>query len=134
MNARGALAGLIRKEVRHILRDRRTLAVLIMMPVIQVILFGYAIRTDVEDVRLVIVDPSPDHATLALRSRFAATDIFEIVAVERSTARLEPLFASGAAQAAVVLEAGFADRLARGETADVQVIADAAEPNTGTAM
>src|SRR5262249_17089070 len=47
-----ALAGLIRKEVYHILRDRRTLVVIVALPVLQVILFGYAIRTDVDHGRV----------------------------------------------------------------------------------
>ena len=65
-----ALMGLLRKEGYHILRDRRTLTVLIVLPVLQVVLFGYAIRTDVRDVRLAIVDPAPDYAKVALRARF----------------------------------------------------------------
>ena len=134
MKARGALAGLLRKEARHILRDRRTLAVILLMPVIQVVLFGHAIRTDVEDIRLAIVDPAPDAATLELRSRLAATGLFRIVAVERSTARLNSLFASGAAHQAVVFEPGFGGHLGGAGPARLQVITDAAEPNTGTAM
>src|SRR6185295_3137807 len=78
---RTALVGLLRKETYHILRDRRTLAVLIFLPIVQVILFGYAIRTDVKNVRLAIVDPAPDATTLALRSRFTATGTFRTVAV-----------------------------------------------------
>jgi ABC-2 type transport system permease protein len=131
---RSAFLGLLRKEGYHILRDRRTLAVLILMPILQVVLFGYAIRTDVEHVRLAIVDPTPDHATLALRARFAATDLFRTVAVMRSPAGLEQMLARGDAQEAVVLEPGFADRIARGMPARVLVIADATEPNTGSAM
>jgi ABC-2 type transport system permease protein len=53
-----ALSGLLRKEAYHIRRDRRTLAVLLALPVVQVVLFGFAIRTDVNDVRLAIVDPT----------------------------------------------------------------------------
>ena len=59
-----ALLGLLRKEVYHILRDRRTLVVIVVLPVLQVIIFGYAIRTDVDHVRLAIVDPAPDTVTL----------------------------------------------------------------------
>lgn len=134
MRWRGAFAGLLRKEARHILRDRRTLAVILLMPVIQVVLFGYAIRTDVEDIRLVIVDPEPDAATLELRGRLAATALFEIVAVERSTSRLAGLFASGAAHQAIVFEPGFGGDLGGGRPPRVQIITDAAEPNTGAAM
>jgi ABC-2 type transport system permease protein len=57
-----AFGGLLRKEWLHILRDRRTLLVVIFMPILQVVLFGYAIRTDVSAIRLAIVDPSPDES------------------------------------------------------------------------
>jgi ABC-2 type transport system permease protein len=129
-----ALAGLIRKELFHIRRDRRTLAVIILMPVVQVVLFGFAISTDVSDVRLAVVDPAPDHETLALRSRFAATETFRTTAVLSSADRLESLFQRGTAQAAVVFSAGFADDLERGGHARLLVIADATEPNTGSAI
>ena len=127
-----ALLGLLRKEVYHILRDRRTLIVIVALPVLQVIIFGYAIRTDVDHVRLAIVDPTPDPVTLALRARFGAARVFETVAVARRAEPLEELFKRGTAQVAVVFDAGFADRLARGLPAGLQIIADATEPNTGS--
>lgn len=129
-----ALRGLLRKELRHIGRDRRTLAVIVLMPVVQVLLFGFAIRTDVNEVRLAIVDPAPDEATLALRARFAAGDVFRIVAVLREPSRLERLFATGSAQQAIVFEPGFAVALARGLPARIAVVTDATEPNTGNAI
>jgi ABC-2 type transport system permease protein len=128
-----ALLGLLRKEVYHILRDRRTLAVIILLPVVQVVLFGYSIRTDVRDVRLAIVDPAPDHGTLELRNRFAAAGVFQIVAVLPSTSDLEPLFQRGAAQLAVVFQPGFAEQLGSGVPAPLLLISDATEPNTGNA-
>ena len=127
-----ALLGLLRKEVYHILRDRRTLVVIVALPALQVIIFGYAIRTDVDHVRLAIVDPAPDPVTLALRARFGAARVFETVAVVPRVERLEELFKRGTAQGAVVFEAGFAERLARGLPAGLLVIADATEPNTGS--
>jgi ABC-2 type transport system permease protein len=127
-----ALAGLLRKEVFHILRDRRTLVVIIALPILQVILFGYAIRTDVDRVRLAIVDPDPDDVTLALRARFEAAAVFRTVAVVPRVDRLEPLFQRGEAQGAVVFEPRFAERLGRGMPAGLLIIADATEPNTGS--
>jgi len=127
-----ALAGLLRKEAFHILRDRRTLVVIIALPVLQVVLFGYAIRTDVDRVRLAIVDPSPDPATLALRARFAGADVFRIVAVLPRAELLPPLFERGDAQGAVVFDPRFAERLGGGEPAGLLIIADATEPNTGS--
>lgn len=127
-----SLRGLLRKEVYHILRDRRTLAVVVLMPVVQVILFGFAIRTDVQDIRLAIVDPRPDHVTLEIRNRLEASEAFRTVAVVPRTSDIEPLFQRGAAQEAVVFQPGFAERLDRGLPARVQVIVDATEPNTAS--
>lgn len=132
--AGGALRGILRKEALHLLRDRRTLFILLVMPLVQVLLFGYAIRTDVEDVRLAIVDPEPDATTLALRGRFEATPLFRVVAVERRTDGLEALFRRGAIREAIVFEPGFATSLARGAPARILVITDATDPNTGSIM
>src|SRR5262245_23346860 len=129
-----ALVGLLRKETYHILRDRRTLIVITLIPILQVIIFGYAIRTDVEHVRLAIVDPAPDYVTLGLRGRFGATDTFRIVAVVHSPTEVDRLFQRGDAQEALVFESGFAARLGQGLPARVQIIADATEPNTGSAV
>src|SRR4029434_10200813 len=109
-----ALLGLLRKEVYHILRDRRTLVVIIALPVLQVIIFGYAIRTDVDRVRLAVVDPAPDAVTLAIRSRFDAAGVFHTVAVVPRVENIESLFRRGDAQGAIAFEPQFAERLARG--------------------
>jgi ABC-2 type transport system permease protein len=128
-----ALRGLLRKETYHILRDRRTLAVLVLLPIVQVILFGFAIRTDVKDVRLAVVDPLPDETTIELRNRFSAGGTFRTVAVLQSAKELESLFQTDAAQVAIVFPAGFGSRIASGESTELLIITDAAEPNTGSA-
>lgn len=129
-----ALRGLLRKEWFHIKRDRRTAAVLLMLPVVQVLLFGYAIRTDVDNVRLAVVDPAPTNTTLALRNRFAAAGVFRIVATVPRTEDLEPLFQTGDAQQAIVFSADFTRDLGRGEPAQLLIITDATEPNTGALL
>lgn len=129
-----AFQGFVRKESFHILRDRRTLLVLLLLPVAAVLLFGFAVRTDVEDVRVAIVDPAPDAATIDFRGRLLGAEIFEIVAVLESTSDLDRLFQRGAVQQAIVFREGFAERLGRGEAAEVMVITDATDPNTGAAI
>src|SRR5262245_28538991 len=129
-----ALQGLLRKEVFHIRRDRRTATVLVALPVVQVLLFGYAIRTDVDDVRLAVVDPAPNDVTLALRHRFGAAGVFRIIAVVPRTEDLDSLFQTGAAQQAIVFSHDFASDLGRGEPAQLLVITDATEPNTGSLL
>src|SRR5262245_57732504 len=129
-----ALQGLLRKEIFHIQRDRRTATVLVALPVVQVLLFGSAIRTDVDDVRLAIVDPAPNNVTLALRNRFTAAGLFRIVAVVPRTEDLDSLFQTGAAQQAIVFSHDFATDLGRGAPAQLLVITDATEPNTGSLL
>ena len=132
--AREALRAFIAKELRHILRDRQTLAILLLMPLVQVVLFGFALRTDINDIRVAFVDPAPDHATLALQSRFRGNGRFELSTSARTVQELAPLFRRGEADLAVVVEPGLAQRLADGTPARVLVISDASDPNTGSTM
>ena len=127
-----ALRAFIVKELRHILRDRQTLAILLLLPFAQIVLFGFALRTDVREVRLAVVDPAPDYATLALRGRFAGNPRFHIVAVSPTTEGIEPLLRRGTAEVALVFPAGFAGRLARGTPAPLLLVADGSDPNMGT--
>jgi ABC-2 type transport system permease protein len=128
------LTAFMRKELHHILRDRQTLAILLLMPLVQVLLFGYALRTDIRDLRVAVVDPTPDAVSLRLRSRVAATSRFRVVDVSPSTKGLEGLFERRVADVAIVLPLSFAERVARGDSAQVLLITDASDPNSGTTM
>jgi ABC-2 type transport system permease protein len=128
------LTAFMRKELHHILRDRQTLAILLLMPLVQVLLFGYALRTDIRDLRVAVVDPTPDAVSLRLRSRVAATSRFRVVDVSPSTKGLEGLFERRVADVAIVLPSSFAERVARGDSAQVLLITDASDPNSGTTM
>ena len=125
-----ALTGLMRKELFHIRRDRRTLAVIVLIPIVQVLLFGYAIRTDVRHVRLAIVDPRPGPATLALRARFEGAGVFDVVAVTRNAADIYPLLQTGRAQQAIVFDPRFDEQLSARGPAHVLIVTDSTEPNS----
>jgi ABC-2 type transport system permease protein len=129
-----ALAAFMTKEVRHILRDRQTLTILLLLPLAMVVLFGYALRSDVNEVRLALVDPAPDYATAALRGRFAGNERFRIVATTPTATRLEPLFRRGDVDVAIAFEPGFGARLAEGTPARLLLVSDASDPNTGSTM
>ena len=129
-----ALRAFIVKEVWHILRDRQSLTILLLMPLVQVVLFGYALRSDIRSVRVVVVDPTPDFATRALRQRLAAADRFRIVGVQRTVPAVEPLFRRGKADLAVVFEPAFGEHVGSGEPARVLLAVDASDPNSGTTM
>ena len=128
-----SLLGLLRKEVQHIRRDPRTLAVVLMLPIVQVVLFGFAIRTDVDRVRLAIVDPAPDETTLAIRGRFTSAGVFELKKILQRPEDLEPLFQSGDIQEAVVFEQGFAGKVRDGD-ARLLIVTDGTEPNTASLL
>ena len=131
---RGALRAFVAKELRHILRDRQTLTILLLMPRVQVVLFGFALRSDVRDIRVAVVDPSPDYATLALRNRFTSSSRFRVVWTSRTREAIEPLFRRGAADIALVFEEGFGSRLRGVEPARLLLAIDASDPNTGTVI
>ena len=128
-----ALAAFMVKEFRHILRDRQTLLILLLLPLVQVVLFGFALRTDVHDVRLAFVDPAPDYATPALRGRFAGNGEFDVVgtvAERRGDRAAVPARRGGrgAGLRARLRRAARRGRRRRGCCSSV----DASDPNTGS--
>lgn len=125
-----AFFGFVRKEFYHILRDRRTLLILFGMPLVQLILFGYAIRNEVEDVQLAVVDPVGDHVTRQIKERLEATGYFEIALSLDDASQIEPAFRRGAVREALVFAPNFAQRLAEDGTAAVQIVTDGTDPNT----
>ena len=68
----------VRKEFYHIFRDRRTMLILLGMPVVQIILFGFAISTEVKNVRVVVLDPSNDVMTRRIVDRIGASEYFRM--------------------------------------------------------
>jgi len=129
-----AFGGFVRKEALHILRDRQTFWILLLMPLVQVLLFGYAVRTDVRDIRLVVVDPSPGPASRELVHRLAASDRFRLLEVSTTTAELEGAVRRSVARQAIVLPPDLDRALQGPEPVVVQVVTDAADPNTGSIM
>ncbi|HKK27773.1 MAG TPA: ABC transporter permease [Gemmatimonadota bacterium] len=128
-----ALRGFVTKEIRHILRDRQTLTLILLLPVLLVILFGFAIRTDIRSIRVAFVDPAPSSASLSLRGRFEGTPTFHTVDVLASTRGLDRLFLRGAIDQAIVFPADFARGLGR-DRGRIQVLTDATDPNIGSVM
>lgn len=120
----------VRKEFYHIFRDARTMLILIVMPIVLILLFGYAITNEVKSTRVVVLAPSHDYATQQLTERFAANDYFTLVGTVSAYAEVERAFLAGEADMAVVLPSDFASRLRRGsDEAVVQLIIDGSEPN-----
>lgn len=126
--------GFVRKEAFHILRDKQTFWIMLLMPLVQVLLFGFAVRTDVYDIRLAIVDPAPGPASRALVEQFNASPRFRLMGVYASTAPLEVGFREGTFRQAIVLPGDLDRALVGRAPVPVELVTDAADPNTGSIM
>ena len=112
------------KEAKHILRDKRTMLILFGMPVVMMLLFGFAITTDVKNVRTVVVTSQVDYLTQQAVGRLAASEYFNIVATAPTPQEAEGLIRSQKADLAIVFDTDFASK--RG---GVQFIVDSSDPN-----
>jgi ABC-2 type transport system permease protein len=124
-----AFIGFLRKEFYHIFRDRRTLAILFGMPVVQLLLFGFAIRNELNHADLAVWDQSNDVATRAITARLFSSGTFRYAGAVRSEDDIDRLFRSGQARQVVVFEPGFAKRMEADGHARVALITDASDPN-----
>ncbi|HUL03014.1 MAG TPA: ABC transporter permease [Gemmatimonadales bacterium] len=116
------------KEFIQMRRDRLTLAIMTVLPVAQLLLFGYAIQTDVRHLPTVVLDESRTPASRDLIAGFENTGSFRIVAHVNARPELDRAIDRGDAQAGILVPYDYPRRLARRETATVQVIVDAADP------
>ena len=114
----------VQKEAKHILRDKRTMLILFGMPVVLMLLFGFAISTDVQNVRTVVVTTSQDHQTQRIIERLGASEYFNLVQTAPTTAEAERIIRSQKADMAIVFGENFAS-----SHSGVQLIVDAADPN-----
>ena len=123
----------VKKEFYHIFRDRRTMLILLGMPVVQIILFGFAISTEVKNVRLAVLDPSNDVVTRKIIDRLDASEYFTVTTRFHSPQEMETAFRKNKIDMAIVFGERFADGLYTGD-ARVQLIVDATDPNMSTSQ
>lgn len=117
------------KEFRHMGRDWRTLLILVAMPVVMVLLFGYAITTEVTQTRTAVLDPTHDYLTRRITDRIAANPFFELTATCASAQEVDALFREGRIDLAVVFASELASAKAADASAVVQLLIDGSEPN-----
>ena len=124
---------MLRKEFIQMRRDRLTLGMLVGIPALQLVLFGYAIRTEVRHLPTAVLDESRSSESRALVAVMAHTKSFDIVARVGSRHELDERIREGTVRAALVIPPGFATDIKRGRTATAQVIVDAADPMSSAA-
>ena len=131
-SARLQLAAVIRKEVRQTVRDKRVMMMLMVAPLIQTVVFGFAVNFDVDDVPTVVVDLDRSSESRLHARRLLADGTLRRVGEAGSPADAEHELDDGRAAAAVILPRGLASDLAAGRPAEVQVVIDGADPNRAT--
>ncbi len=120
------------KEFNHILRDTRTLMVLIVMPVVMIVLFGFALSTEIKDVKVAVYDPSQDAATSRLISQIDASEYFTVTAFLDGEDGVLEAFRSNSADIALVFEDNFYHRAVHDSDGRLQIIVDGSNTNIGS--
>jgi len=122
------------KEFKHIFRDKRTLIILFGMPVAQIILFGFAITTEINNADISILDLSHDSYSQKLKSKISASGYFHLTEELNSYKDIEKSFAKGNIKLAVVIDDNFGKDLINNKDAKIQIITDASDPNTANIL
>jgi ABC-2 type transport system permease protein len=129
MNSR--LMSIIRKEFIHILRDPRILALIIVIPIVQLFLLGYSATNDVRNVPLAVLDRSRTTQSRALLDAYRAADYFRIAYSVQSEAEIETLISRGDARAALIIPPDYAQRLHEGN-AQIAFVLDGSDPTVAS--
>lgn len=116
----------VKKEFYHIFRDPRTMLMLLAMPIVQIILFGFAISTEVKNARVAVLDPSNQMVARQIIDKFDASEYFTVNHIIARPTEADDLFRQGKIDMALVFDNEF------GRHRNVQVITDGSDPNTAT--
>lgn len=131
MNGR-RLAAIIRKEFIQLVRDRATLTIILALPVVMLLIFGYAVSTDVQHIPTAVYDQDASQESRALVQRFANSGYFDLVRYASTLTDLRSAIEGGEAKVGLVIPPDYSRLLARGETAQVQAIIDGSDPLSAT--
>ncbi|HWY98077.1 MAG TPA: ABC transporter permease [Bacteroidia bacterium] len=124
----------IQKEFAHVFRDRKTLAMLFGFPIVQIILFGFALTNEIKNASIIVVDNAKDVASKQIIDKMEGSKFFSVQKTLMTPSQIDAAFKEGKAKLAVVFPADFNNDLLHLNKASVQVIADASDPNTATQL
>ena len=124
----------VKKEFAHVLRDRKTLLILFGMPVMQILIFGFALTNEVKNSAIVVVDYAQDEASQRLISRIEASRYFEVNKAAIDHHQIEESFKQGNVKLALIFPQNFEADLMHQNKAQVQIITDATDPNTANTL
>lgn len=126
------LISFIHKEVLHILRDARTLVVIFGIPLVQLLIFGYAIRMEINNIDVGIMDLSADKNASEIVNQMESGGFFNVAGYYTNYGEIDEAFKKGEIKQAIIFEPNFGDNLYRFGLSKVQILNDASNPNTAT--
>lgn len=126
------LLAIIRKEFVQMRRDRLTLAMMLLLPFVQLVVFGLAINTDVKHVPMAVLDYSQSAESRRLIQSFTNSDYFDVVAWPQDTRAISRLIDSGTLKVGLVIDPDYARDVRAGRVARAQVLVDASDPITAS--
>ncbi len=127
------ILAITRKEIIHILRNPRILAIMFVMPLMQLILFGYTTTTDIEDLPTAVLDQDRTLQSRELVDAYRASNYFDILYYVQTDEELARLVDGGRARAGIVIPAGYGRRLSSENRAAVAFIIDGSLPSAAAA-
>ena len=122
----------IKKEFYHILRDWRTLMLLIGIPVAQITILGFAVTDEIKNTEIAILDNANDAASINLEGRFRASKYFHVVAMFHNTSEIDAAFRKGKVKLVIFFPKDLREDLLHGNKAQIDLVADASDPNMAT--
>ena len=120
------------KEFRHIIRDNRTLLIIIGMPIVEILLFGFAINLEVQNITVAFYDPKPDAFTIGIAERIKQNSYFNYQGNMQSMEKMEEAMRKGKLDLAVVFQQNFQEELVQSGKAAVQLLSNSSDPNRGS--
>jgi len=124
----------VKKEFAHVLRDRKTLLILFGLPVVQIMIFGFALTNEVKNSKIIIVDYARDIASQQITAKTGASKYFDIEKAVMSPKEINNAFKEGKIKLAVVFPENFNHDLVHQNKATIQIIADASDPNIANTL
>jgi ABC-2 type transport system permease protein len=124
--------GFVKKEFLHIFRDYRTLFILFGIPAAQILIFGYAVSTDIKNAGVAFLDLSHDEITRKLTDKIISSGFFRRTENLLYYSDIDKVFKKGKTKAVVIFEQDFGKKLISEGKASLSIIADGSEPNTAT--
>ncbi len=126
--------GFIKKEFYHIFRDRKSLLIIFALPIAQMLIFGFALTNEIKNTEIAVMDGANDEASHNLIEELNASRYFEIVSTPSTITEIDQAFKADDIKLAIIIPPQFKENLLHNNSAAIQLLADATDPNTATTL